>query len=253
MAATCSALSSLGDIMLVVREEEEETREGGAVELLAAELTAVHAALRDDYLADVPPARFDEQAKAWSGHARELACDAALLARRADGSPDAASAATVKALLERAADLSRRRPRPTAAVDPRRPAAAVDAGPPATEIVGLDAAKDDLIKKLCDDVDGDEQSEQRLKTVSIVGAAGLGKTTLAKMVYDTLRPRFDCGAFVSVSAINPDMAMVFMRMLRQLDDDDKHESVGGEEPSVSGEAQLVDQLSKFLRDRRYVQ
>ncbi|KAF2950049.1 hypothetical protein DAI22_01g163000 [Oryza sativa Japonica Group] len=252
MAATCSALSSLGDIMLVVREEEEETREGGAVELLAAELTAVHAALRDDYLADVPPARFDEQAKAWSGHARELACDAALLARRADGSPDAASAATVKALLERAADLSRRRPRPTAAVDPRRPAAAVDAGPPATEIVGLDAAKDDLIKKLCDDVDGDEQSEQRLKTVSIVGAAGLGKTTLAKMVYDTLRPRFDCGAFVSVSAINPDMAMVFMRMLRQLDDDDKHESVGGEEPSVSGEAQLVDQLSKFLRDRRYL-
>lgn len=86
MAATCSALSSLGDIMLVVREEEEETREGGAVELLAAELTAVHAALRDDYLADVPPARLDEQAKAWSGHARELACDAALLARRADGS-----------------------------------------------------------------------------------------------------------------------------------------------------------------------
>uniref|UniRef100_A0A0E0JI93 AAA+ ATPase domain-containing protein n=1 Tax=Oryza punctata TaxID=4537 RepID=A0A0E0JI93_ORYPU len=243
MAVSGSALSRLGGL-LDVKEGVVE------LELLRAELTAVHAALRD--LADVPPAqKLDEHAKAWAGHARDLAYDVedavdALVARHApEGS-------FLKELRERAADLSRSRP--TAAVDARRPASAVDAATPppyneATEIVGLGAARDDVIKKLCDD-DGDEQPKQRLKTISIVGTAGLGKTTLAKIVYDTLRPRFDCAAFVSVSVKNPDMAMVFKRMLRQLDDD-KHASVGGEEPS-DDEAQLVDQLRKFLRDRRYL-
>uniref|UniRef100_J3KZQ4 NB-ARC domain-containing protein n=1 Tax=Oryza brachyantha TaxID=4533 RepID=J3KZQ4_ORYBR len=237
-----------GRPVAVLPRGEGEEREGdgkdGAVERLRAELTA-------DHLADVPPGQLDDdertKARAWASDARELGYDVA----DAVDTFAATGGGLLTRLQERAANLSRSRP--AAVVGPRRPAAVVGRGPPppyrnATEIVGLDAPRDDLIKKLlCDD--DDEASKHRLKAVSIVGTAGLGKTTLTRMVYDTLKPRFGHGAFVSVS-VNPAMDMTFRRMLRQLDDD-KNTSVHGDGEDPSDETQLIDQLREFLRDKRY--
>ena len=53
----------------------------------------------------------------------------------------------------------------------------------ASELVGIDEQKNELINMLT--VDG--SSQHHLKVVSIVGFEGLGKTTLAKQVYESLK------------------------------------------------------------------
>ena len=70
----------------------------------------------------------------------------------------------------------------------------------------------ELIDKL---MEGDEPSKKLLRTVSIVGFGGLGKTTLAKVVYDKLKEQFDCTGFVSVS-LNPNLERIFISLLCQL-------------------------------------
>jgi ABC-type glutathione transport system ATPase component len=74
-----------------------------------------------------------------------------------------------------------------------------------TELVGIEESRDELIKILTDD---NEASKEQNKIVSIVGFGGLGKTTLANVVYKKLRSQFDCSAFVSVSQ-TPDMDRLF--------------------------------------------
>uniref|UniRef100_A0A8R7JWM5 Uncharacterized protein n=1 Tax=Triticum urartu TaxID=4572 RepID=A0A8R7JWM5_TRIUA len=83
------------------------------------------------------------------------------------------------------------------AIDPRLKAVYKDV----TELVGIENLRDELIEKLCD---GYERFKDHLRTMSIVGLGGLGKTTLAKAVYDKIKVQFDSVAFVSVSR-NPDM------------------------------------------------
>uniref|UniRef100_A0ACD5TAW4 Uncharacterized protein n=1 Tax=Avena sativa TaxID=4498 RepID=A0ACD5TAW4_AVESA len=62
----------------------------------------------------------------------------------------------------------------------------------ATNLVGMEGQKNKLVTLLAD-------KEKQLKVVSIVGFAGLEKTTLANEVYRRLKSDFDCGAFVAVS------------------------------------------------------
>ncbi|WVZ96312.1 hypothetical protein U9M48_041967 [Paspalum notatum var. saurae] len=108
----------------------------------------------------------------------------------------------------------------------------------ASELVGIDEPKNELISLLT----GDESSSQhQVKVVCILGFGGLGKTTLAKQVYESLRDKFDCQAFVTVSR-NPNM----MNVLRTILSD-----ISGQE--YAGDVQhLIEKVSKFLQDKRYL-
>ncbi len=114
-----------------------------------------------------------------------------------------------------------------------------------SDLVGTEKKIEHLIRRLMEMHD-DVESKRNLKVVSIVGFGGLGKTTLANLVYQRLKVKFRCGAFVSISR-SPNMVGIFKNMLRQLDK--KYEKINGE---TWEEVQLIDELRKFLQNKRYV-
>lgn len=109
----------------------------------------------------------------------------------------------------------------------------------AAELIGTGDKCSHLVKMLMDGYDGPAQRSQKI--VSIVGFGGLGKTTLAKLVYEKLKVQFDCWAFVSVS-LNPNMINLFKNMLHQL----------GNYKNVATwvEGQLIEELREFLQNKR---
>uniref|UniRef100_J3N8Z6 AAA+ ATPase domain-containing protein n=2 Tax=Oryza brachyantha TaxID=4533 RepID=J3N8Z6_ORYBR len=116
-----------------------------------------------------------------------------------------------------------------------------------SKLVGLEEKTGYLVRKLMEVPDDNEGSSQQLNVVSVVGFGGLGKTTLANVVYKELRAKFDCGAFVSIS-LSPNMVGIFKKMLRQLDEI-RYQHINGE---TWDEVQLIDELRKFLRNKRYI-
>jgi Holliday junction resolvasome RuvABC ATP-dependent DNA helicase subunit len=109
-----------------------------------------------------------------------------------------------------------------------------------TELVGIDDARDELIKVLTDD-GSQEASKQHGRVVSIVGCGGLGKTTLANVVYQKIRTQFDCWAFVSVSQ-TPDMRRLFEGILSELGKDINEET--------RDVRHFIDAIGKFLQTKR---
>jgi len=89
-------------------------------------------------------------------------------------------------------------------------------------------------------------SSHGLKKVSIWGAAGMGKTTLAKAVYDKVKAEFHCSAFVSVG-LQPDMK----RALRDVIIDLAKERYSNLNVTILDERQLIDELRHFLENKRY--
>ena len=126
-----------------------------------------------------------------------------------------------------------------ATLDPRVLALYKDA----RELVGIEHPKDEIIEKL---FNGDEESKLQLRKISIVGFPGLGKTTLAKAVYENIKSQFDCDAFVSVSQ-TPDITRVFKKMLYGLD----KQKFANINEATRDEVQLIDELRNFLQDKRY--
>jgi len=108
-----------------------------------------------------------------------------------------------------------------------------------SELVGIDEARDELIKMMM--MGGSQASKQQEKVVSIVGFGGLGKTTLANVVYENLRGQFDWSAFVAVSQ-TPNMEILFNNLLYQLD-----------KRNNAGINNVIDDLREFLHGKRYGQ
>uniref|UniRef100_A0A452XKP3 NB-ARC domain-containing protein n=1 Tax=Aegilops tauschii subsp. strangulata TaxID=200361 RepID=A0A452XKP3_AEGTS len=82
----------------------------------------------------------------------------------------------------------------------------------ATELVGVDGPRNDLVNWL---IKQEGESAHQQKVVSIVGCAGLGKTTIAKQVYDKFGINFEYRAFVSVTRC-PDIKKILNCILCQL-------------------------------------
>ncbi|KAL6842887.1 hypothetical protein ACP4OV_027200 [Aristida adscensionis] len=115
-----------------------------------------------------------------------------------------------------------------------------------TELVGTEERSNSIVKML---VEQEEASKEKLKLVSICGMGGLGKTTLANVVYKKLRGKFDCEAFVTVS-LNPLMDKILKAILYQTDDPNNAKYANIHEKGWD-EAQLINELRNHLRDKRY--
>ena len=107
------------------------------------------------------------------------------------------------------------------------------------ELVGIDDSLNELTKMLSD---GDGDASKQLKMLSIAGFGGLGKTTLAKAVYDKIQGQFDYGAFVPVGR-NPSRVKLLNDVL-----------FGINKQMYPGldERQLIDELRAVLENKRYV-
>jgi hypothetical protein len=109
-------------------------------------------------------------------------------------------------------------------------------------LVGISGPKNELIQML----ESEAMGEHCLKVVSIVGAGGLGKTTVAKTVYHQLRGQFKCHAFVSVS-LNPDLSRILSSILRQVTEQD----YGSVETWPIEE--IIEKIRRFLAGKRCIQ
>ncbi|CAL4898485.1 unnamed protein product [Urochloa decumbens] len=115
----------------------------------------------------------------------------------------------------------------------------IDPRLPAQRLVGIDGPREEIIDWLNKD-----DYAQQLKVVSIVGFGGLGKTTLAKQVYQKIKGQFHCSCFVPVSR-NPNIAKILADMLKELKN---QQSCLDPSDDVR---QLIDKLRAFLTHKRY--
>jgi Flp pilus assembly CpaE family ATPase len=105
-------------------------------------------------------------------------------------------------------------------------------------LVGLDRPRDEIIRMLMP-AEGKEPPQQ-VRIVSIVGCAGLGKTTLAHHVYQKIQDHFECKAFVTISQ-NPHMKDVLMKICTQ---------VGATTSMADDEFLLISKLRERLQYKR---
>lgn len=110
-----------------------------------------------------------------------------------------------------------------------------------SDFVGTDGPVKELMKVLSEDV---ETSQKDLKIVSIVGFGGLGKTTLAKTLYDKLRSTYQCTGFVPVGQ-NQGAKKVLRDILLELDINVYRDA------ATMDERQLINQVQKILAGKRY--
>ena len=111
------------------------------------------------------------------------------------------------------------------------------------EIVGIESPKGELINWLV-------EGAAELTVISVVGMGGLGKTTLAKNVYDNKKvvERFVCRAWITVSQ-SFKMEMVLQNMIKQFYETMKEPIPEGMD--AMNVISLSGLLKKYLEDKRY--
>ncbi|KAM3399699.1 hypothetical protein ACQJBY_004867 [Aegilops geniculata] len=267
-----SLLPKLGKLLM--DEYNLHKRVKKDVEFLGKELESMHAALVK--VGEVPRAQLDKQVKLWADEVRELSynmedvVDKFLV--RVDGIQphDDANrfkelkskmiglfkkgknhhriADAVKEIKEQLLEVAARRDRNKVVVP--NPAEPIAIDPclralyaEATELVGIYGKRDQELMSLLS-MEGDDASNKRLKKVSIVGFGGLGKTTLARAVYEKIKGDFDCRAFVPVGQ-NPDMKKVLRDIL--IDLGNPHSDL-----AMLDANQLITKFHEFLENKRYL-
>nr|UBY06930.1 NBS-LRR disease resistance protein [Dasypyrum villosum] len=270
--AIAKLIPKLGELLVGEYKLHKGVRKN--IEDLLKELKTMNAALIK--IGEVPPDQLDSQDKLWADEVRELSyiiedvIDKFLI--RVDGiqSDDTTNgfkglvkttvelfkkvkdkhgiAHAIKDIKKELQELAARRDRnkfdgiasiPTEEIDPRLRALYIEAA----ELVGIYGKRDQELMSLLS-LEGDDASTKKLKKVSIVGFGGLGKTTLAKAVYEKIKGDFDCQAFVPVGQ-NPDKKKVFRDILMDLGNSNSN-------LALLDERQLINELHKFLENKRYL-
>ncbi|KAL6843078.1 hypothetical protein ACP4OV_026791 [Aristida adscensionis] len=262
-------LSKLADLLKGQYAKHKSMRE--KIQFLHDELRAMTTTLETlEMRAD--EGRLSPQDRQWRDELRELSYDAEdcidAFKTRVDHEPDGRNvfgklldrvkqlkqshktANEIEELQNRVNDISKRHKRykidqlphnsTTSSVDPRLSALYEDI----ENLVGIDRPKKQIIELLDMEMKG---SSTEVKMVSIYGCGGLGKTTLAKQVYDTIKSQFSkeklVSAFVSVSR-NPDMRKVLRDISKEVGIADK---IFPDDDA----RQLIDKLIEHLQDKRY--
>ncbi|XP_044946079.1 disease resistance protein RGA5-like [Hordeum vulgare subsp. vulgare] len=270
-----SLLPKLGQLLM--EEYKLHKRVKNDVEFLRKELESMHTALIK--VGEVPRHQLDKQVKLWADEVRDLSynmedvVDKFLV--RVDGVDPHDNtdrfkgimrkmiglfkkgknhhqiADAIKEIKEQLQEVAARRDRNKVEGIASNPMEAIPIDPclralyaEATELVGIYGKRDEDIMRLLSMEGEDDASNKRLKKVSIVGFGGLGKTTLAKAVYENIKGDFDCRAFVPVGQ-NPDMKKVFRDILIDL-------RVSNSELAELDERQLINKLHEFLENKRYL-
>ncbi|XP_022682627.1 putative disease resistance protein At1g50180 isoform X4 [Setaria italica] len=279
MDLVTGAMGCLAPKLLQLLQDEYNLQKGvrKKVEFLSRELESIHAALRK--VAEVPWDQLDEQVKVWARQVREASydmedvldtfhvrvegdapADPSRLKRamkkmrslfsKGKARHDIASAIEdIKKQLQEVADRRARykvdeiMAKPvakTSTIDPRLATMYSEV----TKLIGIDKSRGQLISMLSP-LWNDNEFNKKMKVVSVVGVGGLGKTTLAKAVYDELKPQFDCWAFVPVGR-NPDLKKVFRDILIDLD----KETYMASKFTLLDERQLINELHHYLGTKR---
>ncbi|XP_066335782.1 disease resistance protein RGA5-like [Miscanthus floridulus] len=243
------------------------------IEFVTRELESMRAALRD--VGEVPQEQLKEVVKIWARDVRELSYDMEDIVDtflvRVQGSEPLSKRSVrrfikkmtsivstakthheivqeTKDIKERVKEVAERRDRykvdaitpAKTSADPRITALYTKAA----SLVGIDEPREELISRLTKE-DGGMMGEQMI--ISIVGFGGLGKTTLAKAVYDKIKPQFNCTAFVSVSR-DPNIIKIFKDMLYDLDKKEYKDIHN----AALGQQHLTDLVQEFLKNKRYL-
>ncbi|GJM87662.1 hypothetical protein PR202_ga03640 [Eleusine coracana subsp. coracana] len=111
-----------------------------------------------------------------------------------------------------------------------------------SSLVGIDAPSEDIIRML---TEGSSSSVHQHMVVAIVGFGGLGKTTLAKHVFDKIAAHFNCTAFVSVSR-KPDIKKLLGDILLDFGSGDRLKDL-----RQLDELQLAKKLRKYIIGKKY--
>ena len=284
MSVVTGALGSLGPKLLQLLHGEYKLQKGvrKQVESLSRELDSIYPFLHK--VSDVPWDQLDEQVKLWAREVREASYDMEdvldTFLVRVDGGKNNSDSSSLKLAMTKLGELftkakarrdiagaiddikkhldevAERRQKykldemimsksitSASTIDPRLTAMYKEV----SQLIGVDKSRDELISMLnLSQPDDDAPDKKTIKKVSIVGVGGLGKTTLAKAVYDKLKSQYDCGAFVSVGR-DHDLVKVFKDILFDLDKN-RYENIHN---TGRGVDLLIREVREFLENKRY--